>query len=352
MICPNCGTHIADDALICPACHFDLGMTTKIPKLEGRWCPRCGALVPQGAAACPSCGTPLEPLEPRVPAHVVTEMLERKEEEREEAISAEETRAMPRIESAVPAGPDPYEEAGEHEHMPRMREVLLVAFMALLIVGGTVLMITHPWDPEAYSIKAKKPADTSEAGYPGSLESLKGQDTGANAVSGDDVVSGDQISYEQLSQIYEELGTIEGKLSQSEKSLRSTGLQGTAEQRAAAQKAQGKTSVELSNLIAKIGTVDVTSGTYEGAAKNLSTLGSWLRNWSDALGEGWERSAAAGDPAGEADHILEPLTQAADPNTGRNAYQVYFDQNYEGWAPQAPTEKGEQADSQARLPNM
>ncbi|WP_156410032.1 zinc-ribbon domain-containing protein [Olsenella massiliensis] len=45
MICPNCGTHVSDDALRCPACRCDLGRTTALPRPQGVWCALAGAFV-------------------------------------------------------------------------------------------------------------------------------------------------------------------------------------------------------------------------------------------------------------------------------------------------------------------
>ncbi|MCI6845042.1 MAG: zinc-ribbon domain-containing protein, partial [Coriobacteriaceae bacterium] len=56
MRCPNCGAEAPLGAVSCPACHYDLGLTQRIPVTKVTWCPACGALVPQDAHACPQCG--------------------------------------------------------------------------------------------------------------------------------------------------------------------------------------------------------------------------------------------------------------------------------------------------------
>ncbi|WP_169726182.1 zinc ribbon domain-containing protein [Atopobium fossor] len=59
MICPYCGTHIADDLSVCPACHSTLELTMRLPKLDGTYCKTCGALIPNDMSSCPSCGMPV-----------------------------------------------------------------------------------------------------------------------------------------------------------------------------------------------------------------------------------------------------------------------------------------------------
>lgn len=357
MICPNCGTHIPDDVQRCPACHYDLLMTTKLPRLEGTWCSHCGALIPDGMDACPSCGMPVAPsrhmkqeqaAQPvpeaqEEPASAIDQLIphvedapEDAEELGEETLSAEETHAIPRIVSAVPAGPDEGDPTEENDHMPRTRVSIVAAIASLVIVGGSILMIAHPWNAELYSTKATKPADTSMAGYPGEVSSLRGQDSrGSSGSDAQDGRSGDEYSYEQLTDMYKQLGEIEEKLEQSQSDLEGVGLSGDQDERDAKAEEQKAIANDLSNLITDIGETDVSSGTYADTVKNLGTLGSWLRNWSDSLTEAWSRSTASADPASDKDYILSPVS-TGEGESLKNSYQQLFDTNYKDWEPEAP----------------
>lgn len=334
MICPNCGTHIKDGALRCPACHADLGMTITLPKISDTWCPTCGILIPKGSESCPHCGTPVTgPTTRTTPSSRTNE--EAFEAAEHEIFDREATNVMARIESAVPAEPDPYDATGEHDHMPRTRVMVVAALAAVLVVGGGVLAITHPWNADAFSTRATEPADTSMAGYPGEVLSLSGQDRSAG--SGESaVVSGDQTTYQTLLEIYQELGSLEKELEASAVSLGSVGISGTQEQRAAGLATQTDIAVRLSNAIARLDVVDVTSGTYVESRNDLYTLGNWLRNWSDALTQAWTISAGFEDIASHEEEVIAPLDEQRGTD-GENAYRVYFDQNYGSWKPSAPS---------------
>lgn len=332
-------------------------MTTKLPRLEGTWCPNCGALIPEGKDVCPSCGMPVatskhlkeEPSAESVPepaeepVSAIDRLVPHVEEEpaddegaEEEKLSAEETHAIPRIVSAVPAGPDEADPAEESDHMPRTRVSIVAAIASLIIVGGTILLIAHPWNADLFSTRATQPADTSMAGYPGEVQSLKGQDSaGSSGSAVQDERTGDEVSYDQLTSMYQQLGDIESQLAQSQTDLEDAGVSGDQDTRDTKASAQKAIATDLSNLITSIGEVDVSSGTYADTVSNLQTLGNWLRNWSDALSEAWDRSAAADDPASSKDYILRPVSSAQG-ESGKNSYQQLFDSNYDDWKPQAP----------------
>lgn len=161
MICPYCGTHIADGLTICPACHADL--TKAVPDASAiqteRYCKSCGALIPEGATVCPNCGMPVEE-EAIQPAEKAAVQLQQQQEK-------------PHLASAIPAASDPYSATTANERMPR-RRVFLVSFIAaLIVVGGAVLLITQPWNPDPYSLKATEAADTSMAGFPGGAQQAR-----------------------------------------------------------------------------------------------------------------------------------------------------------------------------------
>ena len=181
MICPVCGSNVPDGLDVCPACHANLAATRVMPKLTGTWCPSCGALVPAGSTACPKCGMPIG-----APArdNARVELERRRLEERR--LERERTSTLPRIESAIPSEPDPSTEGiYGRERMPHTKTFMVAALASLLVVGGVTLAITHPWDPNLTDTRATTPADTSQAGFPGTVSRLTGQDsdTDGTAVS-------------------------------------------------------------------------------------------------------------------------------------------------------------------------
>ena len=199
MICPSCGRHVPDDALVCPGCHAPLDVTRKLSLSDARWCPACGALAAPGAEVCPKCGTPLaEEKGPErrqrdidLPEIGNTGMMD----------ALGETGVMAGVESAIPPE-DGVELGGQRaDRMPRQRSVLLAVLLAVLVVGGAALLITHPWNPEATRISATTPADTSMQGFPGFLDSLSGQDTSVG--SGEKPLS----AVDALAQCHDELGS-------------------------------------------------------------------------------------------------------------------------------------------------
>ena len=97
-------------------------------------------------------------------------------EDEEEASEPDDTGFIAGIESAIP-GPEPEDSPGaRHDRMPRPCTFAFAAVLALVVVGGSTLLITHPWDPLATQTKATEPADVSMSGFPGVVESLSGQD--------------------------------------------------------------------------------------------------------------------------------------------------------------------------------
>lgn len=298
MICPHCGSHIPDGSTVCPACHAELEVTATLPRLTGSYCQSCGALVPAGATACPKCGMPQKPTRE---VRIRTRKRPQEVPLREEA-AHERTNPLPRIESAIPS--EGAFDAYHRDRMPRMRVVLVAMVAALAVVGGAALFLSHPWNPDAFATRAKEPADTSKAGYPGQVDSLKGQDSSGEQQG---VKSGDQTSYERLEADYKTLGELSDKLDDSVTRLEEKGIEGDkAEREAGSQEAQNL-AIQISNCISDIQSTDVSSGTYTTSVQELATMGNYLRNRSDAVSRAWTLAVQAADPASERSSILAPI---------------------------------------------
>ena len=170
MICPNCGTLIEDSCPVCPACHHRLDRGQSSNDDSVRWCESCGSPIPYARDACPECGLPVE--------GAFDDDGERFSVEKGSATaeSLKEDEAK-RLVSAVPPTPKSGESpAASDSGHGRKRLIMASALAALLLVGGTTLYITRPWDPNAYVTHTTVEADTSMEGFPGEKGHLSSQD--------------------------------------------------------------------------------------------------------------------------------------------------------------------------------
>ena len=328
MKCPACGSEIADGLEICPACHANVTATRVMPKLTGTWCSSCGALVPFGEHACPKCGMPVSSA-PRNPA---SDELDRRLAE-ERRLERERTSTLPRIESAIPSEPDPsVESVYGREKLPHTKVFAVAAIASLLVVGGAALAITHPWDPSLTDTRATTPADTSQAGFPGTVERLAGQDSdGSDSTT---VESADEVTFESLSSSYEALADLSSRADELEERLEGTGVSGSSDERAQGEQDAQQLSLDVSNEASTIANIDVqTTGTYTDQKSNVSTLASWLRNRVEAIYKAWQVSAASSDPQADSSKILAPMSGNRE-SDGSEAYVNLFKKNYDAWKPE------------------
>ena len=323
MRCPVCGSVVPDGLDVCPACHAELGTTRVLPKLKGTWCPSCGALVPEGATACPKCGMPVA-AEPERPAPRMSD---------ERLLEREQTTTLPRIESAIPSEPDPaVEGAYGREQLPHSKVFLVAALASVLVVGGTVLAITHPWDPSLSDTRATTPADTSQAGFPGTVSRLQEQDSSTEAAT--TVQSADEVTFQALQDSYAKLAELSARADQSEQLFDRVATSGSLDEREAGSSDAQQLAVEVSNLTATVQNIDtVTTGTYTDQKDHVATLASWLRNRMDALSKAWRLSAASEDPEADATEILKPM-RGQRASESDQSYAALFQKNYEAWAPE------------------
>ena len=349
MICPTCGTSVPDDAVRCPACHADLGRATSVAPPQGTWCSSCGSLVPDGEDVCPHCGMPV--VRPRharasdVPRLGTvggegeggdtdetptddTDALPLDEDAGDERFEREDTAFVPRIESALPAEPVSGNDGLRRAPALRVRTLVVALAAALLFVGGGMLFLTHPWDPNASDSRAKSEADTSMAGFPGIVTELKGQDGGS--AEGGEVESGDAATYRKLSAVYGQLKDLESRADASERSYRELAASSDADARAKAKGDADQLALDVSNLIAGLSDIDVTSGTYADDLEHMTTLANWLRNRTDALSGAWKRAMEVSNPSAHAQEIDAYL-----PDSSRSgSYRELFDEHYDEWEPQ------------------
>ena len=338
MLCPHCGASVRDDATTCPGCGAALGPVRRISLEESAWCPSCGALVSRGLDVCPKCGAGLGAAGGSRERDLE---LPDFEEEVPAASDVGDQADMARIESAIPAaGEGASSSFYRRERAPRVRRFLLVGVLAVVVVGGAALLITHPWDPDATSTSATTPADTSLVGFPGFLEYLTGQDDAASeddeevaSDDGEDASSSDEgtevelTPAEQALEAWESLGDLRERVAASEEALASDGVSGDADARSAGYSEAYAIAIELSNLISETSGIETDDEDLAEDLSELDTLGNWLRNRVDALVDAWELSCSVDDASAYADSILGTLAAA-------DAYLGYFDEYYDAWEPQ------------------
>lgn len=337
MICPTCGTHIPDGSLRCPACHASVGVTVAMPALQGRWCPSCGAGVGWEDEVCLACGMPLEhgwrPPDPsQEPPQAPSDEDGAADTDETGTDGGSGAGALPRIESAIPAEGDMDSKVVSLEGTPRTRAFLLASLASVALVCGLAIAITHPWNPDAYSIKATREKDTSMAGFPGTVEALSGQDSNGRAPAAS--MSGDEATFAQLEQAYEKLDRYEERANESEARFEEALAGADPDEIVQGKREADALSIDVSNLISALGKVDVTSGVYATELDQLLSLGNWLRNRLDALCAAWEAAAGSDDPAAERE-ALRARVSADQGEDGKGSYQRLFEDNYEAWKPVA-----------------
>ena len=110
--------------------------------------------------------------------------------------------------------------------------------------------------------------------------------------------------------------------------LTTTGVSGTESERESGKATADQTAIELSNLIDDIASLDDSDGTYADDISNMTTLGNWLRNRSDAICEAWKLSVTKTTEK----KILAPLEKIGY-SSGTDSYKTLFDENYDAWKP-------------------
>lgn len=440
MICPFCGTHIAQACLRCPACHAKMDPTMSFPSLDLRYCKSCGALLEANETTCHACGMPSLPkpkltealstasassspastpqaqaeLEdafrkaelvhraqraqqinqlpqiddvvqdvsqdardtsqadessqvsqqvPQAPelspdektaedgafthpeqfSQAFSQTLSRREDDLQlednlnveadldldEPINeAEVTHAIPRIESALPSSSD---NGYAFERLPHLHAVIIAALAAIVLIGGFIMVLWHPWNPDAFRPRNQVEMDTTKAGFPGVKHKLKGQDTQPAAPT--NPATADETTKKKLQECYKKLGTLAKKIDDHGNSFDSVAYSSDTQSIRKQADAANALAYEASNLINEIKTLDTTTGTYVQQINNLSTLGSYLRNRVDAYVKAWKLVRKSTNAQAQKDEI-DAILHGNGGGGGQDGYKALFDENYESSNPE------------------
>lgn len=387
MICPNCSTSIPDGALRCPACHADLAVTTRMPRLEGRWCPSCGSLVPDDRETCPSCGMLVpfpEGRRPRKEAarpewmlrarHVdqsqglgadtaeedepqdgtrpddggaedapdlgteaaAEEQATEEPEDPELAAEADDAELegfddedgepepfVPHFDSAIPMG-DRFGIDARQERMPRTASFLVAAIASLVVIGGSALIITHPYDAASFETRAVDEKDTSQVGYPGEVQVLSGQDSGGGRLALEK--ERDQNAFTELYNAYVRVGELRADLEENENLLLSALANDDATLIAGGYGVAESGVIETGRVRDTLTSASISSSSYADQAAQVAELADWLRSWSEALVSSWEAMDESYYPSYAEEEVMGYLYGGE--WHGVNAGRVSFDENY------------------------
>ncbi len=286
---------------------------------EKVYCSSCGSLVPPGQENCPVCGM-------RVKSKKVAGK-RRIDPPKVDPSDPEKTGKFAKLESIIPAEQDirdPY----RRENPIRLRNIFVASTAAILIVGTFLLLLIHPWDPNAFASKAQAPYDTSNEANPGKRDSLKGQD-GSDEGTGD-VESGDEATYKKLLAAYEDFRKQADALDANVDDLETYGFNGDSKAVDAGKETASQIAIAISNDISEVSSTDTTSGKYYQQQQDLITMGNYLRNRADIVSEAWQKVARSSSPARDKASILQPVKgEAAN-------YANLFNQAYGAFTINAP----------------
>lgn len=125
------------------------------------YCPSCGKLVSAEQTTCPSCGMWLR--DTKTEAAVLKDAKKQQEN-------------VPLIRSSLPSQEE-VRRAQKDSATISSKFIAVAVVACVVLICGAILFISHPWDPNAFSLRANAPADTSQDGFPGEIDSLSAQDS-------------------------------------------------------------------------------------------------------------------------------------------------------------------------------
>lgn len=334
MICPDCGARMADGTSTCPRCGRDMGVTNSMPRVRGTWCSSCGALIPEDASSCPKCGLPLKPERPvrrtrdiRLPKVSASDSTSQFS-----AIDVPEPDPSDRVfeaKSALPPEPaDNDDHVFGYDRMAHVRVMIIAAIAALFVMGGSIVLITHPFDPGRYDQRAREDADTSTAGSPGQIESLTGQDVRDAAPDLDPSSS----TFERLHELYVDLAALAERTDEQEAYFLENYLQEDFDVRNAGLAACEELQTDIAAAVDALERLG-SSPAYAEDAGNAAQLGRWLLYRADILVDSWELDLGFLAPALVQD-IIDATYYSDKDEDGVSMNKRYFDVCYEDWEPQ------------------
>lgn len=324
MKCPVCGSDIPDGTLTCPYCDSDVSVTRTRMRPLNRWCSVCGALVSDDMEACPTCGSPLEPTGAPVAGEPDREAVpDEPEDEPDPDATARLEAPSAQMDDAIPApGAGP---TSRVRSQTGMRALVLALVAAVAVMGGTILYITHPWNPgSSKHDKETIEVDTTSAGSPGVVSAIGAQDGEAGTPRLG--TPGSRSTFEWESDAYVMIEDVAAQLADNQALLESVGageVTSGLDEGADACDSLARQLAALSSDLASATPEDA----YADDVERLEQLVGWLSSWAASLDDGWDGVTAA-EPAERA-----AVVDAALAESGVTDGRALFEQNVEAWAP-------------------
>ena len=232
----------------------------------------------------------------------------------------------PELTSAIPPAPEAGDAGPETEDAPtRLRLVVIAALAALLVVGGTALFITRPWDPDAYRTHAIEDADTSKEGFPGTVTHLEGQDLIEGSERRQYLADAEQ-AIDDFMVLMGEVRITCADLEQPVEEYLSTGVLPEGTGRLATAR---NASERVATLRTKVAELDLRGSDYEDRQESILVTGGYLQGRIDTLCTVWEALESQEDP-GDAIVAVRSAVSAGSEGRSLEEWRSLFENAYAG----------------------
>ena len=277
MRCPNCGAHVQEGMDVCPDCETRIEQAGE-QDAPTRWCESCGSAIPEGAHECPVCGLPVEGAfdDPS------GEGLES---------AAKVNVDAPELASAIPPAPESGDVSSEVYDAPtRLRLSVVAAIAALLVVGGTALYITRPWDPDAYVTHASTETPVKEDGPQKSISHLSRQDQIEAAERTEYLRNAESL----VDELVATMKDVANGCTECEEVAEACFESGTLPDESRLPQVS-EYADRLNGLHDQVAKLDLRGSTYEAYAKDVLVTSAYLKGRVETLKSVWESLDAAID---------------------------------------------------------
>lgn len=200
--------------------------------------------------------------------------------------------ASPELVSAIPpepvSGSDPEE---EEQNSSRNRIMIVSVLAAVVFMGGLTLFVAKPWAPNPPITHATEDADTSMAGFPGTVQYLRGQDLLVN----DDGKEYAPRAEKLVKAFRSQLGAISNAAGALEQELREYTDGGKTDGAGDRQARTVRLRHDLVSLTDRVMLLSLSDKGVQKERAKLAVLARYLANELEILDECWSSAASGSD---------------------------------------------------------